>query len=286
MRLAFDDFLKNYKDIPHHAILLTSRDFFGKVSLDFKSFQELLKHFSKISLPLLEESSEELWMDMIKHPDVHILSGFLSPIKINDVLKFVSLSRTPPLLGEKRTFFIDHADNMTVSAANALLKSLEEPEINCLFLMTTAFPHMMLPTIRSRMMSLNLSFKKGTVSSSEKISKIDLKSLKDFVSELKPVSVESSIKLNNKNKVKEDFAIQDLNKIIELSFSLAGKYTDSLIRDTVITLLSERLKENNDLISSVKFILGFLFDWKNTQALNPNHSLWLARILIAIKNSG
>lgn len=285
MKLSFEDFLEKYKNIPHHAIVLASRDFFGKVSLDFQSFQKFLKDFSNISLTLAQDTDEAHWMESVKHPDVHVLSGYSSPIKIDNVTKVVSLCHTPPLLGNKRIFFIDHAENMTLSAANALLKTLEEPEISCLFLMTTAFPHLLLPTIKSRVMTLNLNLKKDTSHKKDSLSKDELKSLENIVNALKPNSIQTSITLKTKNEVKADFPIHDLNTILELSSSLTLKYRDTLISDTLISLLAKKLKEDKNLLSSVKFLLGFLWDWKNTQSLNPNHSLWLARILIAIKNS-
>jgi len=45
---------------------------------------------------------------------------------------------------------VDSADELNVSAANALLKSLEEPPRRALFLLISAEPSRLLPTIRSR----------------------------------------------------------------------------------------------------------------------------------------
>jgi DNA polymerase-3 subunit delta' len=45
---------------------------------------------------------------------------------------------------------IDSIDDLEKSAANALLKMLEEPPANCLFLLVSHAPGRLLPTIRSR----------------------------------------------------------------------------------------------------------------------------------------
>lgn len=48
------------------------------------------------------------------------------------------------------------ADRMMPEAANAFLKTLEEPPDNCLLLLLTEFPERLLPTIRSRCVLLDL----------------------------------------------------------------------------------------------------------------------------------
>jgi DNA polymerase-3 subunit delta' len=52
---------------------------------------------------------------------------------------------------------IDAIDDLERSAANALLKSLEEPPANSLFLLVSHAPERLLPTIRSRCRILRLS---------------------------------------------------------------------------------------------------------------------------------
>ena len=57
---------------------------------------------------------------------------------------------TRPTLGDKRAIIIDPADDLERNAANALLKSLEEPPIGTYFLLVAHSPARLLPTIRSR----------------------------------------------------------------------------------------------------------------------------------------
>ncbi|WP_336961289.1 DNA polymerase III subunit delta' [Sphingobium aquiterrae] len=59
------------------------------------------------------------------------------------------LSRLPSLSG-RRVIVIDSADDLERSAANALLKNLEEPPAGTLFLLVAHAPARLLPTIRSR----------------------------------------------------------------------------------------------------------------------------------------
>ncbi|MEQ1497112.1 MAG: AAA family ATPase [Novosphingobium sp.] len=57
---------------------------------------------------------------------------------------------TRPTLGSRRAVILDPADDLEKAAANALLKSLEEPPIGTFFLLVTHRPGRLLATIRSR----------------------------------------------------------------------------------------------------------------------------------------
>ncbi|MEO1265843.1 MAG: AAA family ATPase [Pseudomonadota bacterium] len=58
--------------------------------------------------------------------------------------------------GGWRVVIVDTADDMNIAAANALLKSLEEPPPRTLFFLISASPGRLLPTIRSRCRTLQL----------------------------------------------------------------------------------------------------------------------------------
>lgn len=55
-----------------------------------------------------------------------------------------------PALSERRVVLIDSVDDLERSAANALLKNLEEPPAGTVFLLVSHAPGRLLPTIRSR----------------------------------------------------------------------------------------------------------------------------------------
>jgi DNA polymerase III subunit delta' len=61
------------------------------------------------------------------------------------------------LFGDRvRIFLISQAEKMTIPAANSLLKLLEEPPGDTLFVLTTAVPEQLLPTIASRCQRIRL----------------------------------------------------------------------------------------------------------------------------------
>jgi DNA polymerase-3 subunit delta' len=55
-----------------------------------------------------------------------------------------------PFEGARRVFIIDPADELTVEAQDALLKTLEEPPAAALLVLVTSYPDTLLPTIQSR----------------------------------------------------------------------------------------------------------------------------------------
>ncbi len=55
-----------------------------------------------------------------------------------------------------RVVLIDPADNLNLAAANALLKVLEEPPLNTVFVLVSDQPRRLLPTIRSRCTRLDI----------------------------------------------------------------------------------------------------------------------------------
>lgn len=64
---------------------------------------------------------------------------------------------TRPTMGARRVIIVDPADDMEKGAANALLKSLEEPPAGTFFLLVSHQPARLLPTIRSRCRVLRFS---------------------------------------------------------------------------------------------------------------------------------
>lgn len=55
-----------------------------------------------------------------------------------------------------RIFIIDRAEQLSLEASTALLKTLEEPSLGTIFILTTYSLHSILPTIRSRAVTITL----------------------------------------------------------------------------------------------------------------------------------
>jgi DNA polymerase-3 subunit delta' len=91
-----------------------------------------------------------LKIDHGNHPDVVNVEPDGPFIKIQAIRDMMSTMAFRPLEGGKRVFIIDDADKMNPTAANALLKTLEEPSRSNILLLVTSHPHQLPMTILSR----------------------------------------------------------------------------------------------------------------------------------------
>ncbi len=134
----------------HHAWLLSGRQGLGKASFAHAAARELVG-----------ASGED-------HPDIHVLTYAAKDdkedkkrldgkpfekarsIRIAQIRAMQQRLVTRPTAGDWRAVIIDPADDLERNAANALLKSLEEPPEGTIFLLVSHRPAQLLPTIRSR----------------------------------------------------------------------------------------------------------------------------------------
>ena len=85
------------------------------------------------------------------HADVLLIEpGETGSIKIEQIRDAVERSGYRPFEGRRRVVIIDDADRIVANAQDALLKTLEEPPNGTTFVLVTAMPETLLPTIRSR----------------------------------------------------------------------------------------------------------------------------------------
>ncbi len=93
------------------------------------------------------------------HPDFREIVALEKRVSIGiDQIRELSadMSMTPQA-GPLQVSLIAHAEQMTHAAANALLKTLEEPSPNTILLLQTEQPGKLIPTILSRCQRLNLT---------------------------------------------------------------------------------------------------------------------------------
>ena len=69
---------------------------------------------------------------------------------INDIKELVSSTKYLPTTLKKKIYIIDEVHNLSTSAFDALLKTIEEPPEHCIFILCTTELHKIPATIRSR----------------------------------------------------------------------------------------------------------------------------------------
>jgi DNA polymerase-3 subunit delta' len=95
-----------------------------------------------------EKISEYMKIYLPENPVVHL--DDYSSIVIKQIRNLIEWLLLMPAQGTKRIVIILEADRMNEESANSFLKTLEEPPMDTLFILTSSRPDFLLPTIRSR----------------------------------------------------------------------------------------------------------------------------------------
>ena len=91
------------------------------------------------------------------HPDVHVLAPDGNSIKVDPIRDLIADMGMTAYEGGKKIAIIERADRMNENAQNALLKTLENPTGDAIFLLLTDAPGALLPTVVSRCLNVRFS---------------------------------------------------------------------------------------------------------------------------------
>ena len=149
-----------------HAWLITGPEGVGKARFARDASEHILASAADPSIPLREDVdlSGNAMASQVRHrshPDFRMLErlpkdpkkpegGLARSIKVDQIRDLQPLFATRPPYSQRRIVIIDSIDDCERSAANALLKNLEEPPSGTIFLLISHSPGRLLPTIRSR----------------------------------------------------------------------------------------------------------------------------------------
>lgn len=140
----------------HHAWILAGPRGMGKAAFALRAASALVDpeghHASLIANGSHPDiiAVRRLPKDPPKDGDMDPGSELKRSIGVDQIRAVQAMLTTRPGLAQRRAIIIDSADDMERSAANALLKSLEEPPVGTYFLLVSHASDRLLPTIRSR----------------------------------------------------------------------------------------------------------------------------------------
>ncbi len=131
-----------------HAYLFTGCEGLGKKTFAKKLSQSLQCKNGKILAPC-EQCPTCLQIKKGNHPNTIILEG-IDPLSIEMIRKVLHQLNLKSQSNTFKICLIDNAERMTKETANCLLKTLEEPPANSLFILITNKPKLLPETILSR----------------------------------------------------------------------------------------------------------------------------------------
>src|SRR5471030_1506213 len=154
-----------------HAWLIGGAQGIGKATLAYRMARFVLAHRDPLTAEL--QHAETLWVDpsdpVARHVAAGAHGGLLTlerslndkgvkrtVITVDETLETISFFGSTAAVEGWRVCIVDTVDELNANAANALLKILEEPPQQSLFLLVSHAPARVLPTILSRCRKLSL----------------------------------------------------------------------------------------------------------------------------------
>jgi DNA polymerase-3 subunit delta' len=96
-------------------------------------------------------------INAVTHPDLVMITPEKGEIRVGEIRAVEESLSFKPFEGRRKVVIIDDADSMNPSAANAFLKTLEEPPEESLLILIAAHPDRLQETIRSRCCRINFA---------------------------------------------------------------------------------------------------------------------------------
>jgi DNA polymerase-3 subunit delta' len=154
----------------HHGWLLAGPEGIGKATLAYRFARHALARAGERgaaagTLEVAAETAAARQVRALSHPGLlvirrpwnHQAKRHAQVITVEEVRRLRTFLAHASEPDANRVVIVDTADQLNINAANALLKSLEEPPPRTYFLLLTATPGRLLPTIRSRCRVLDLA---------------------------------------------------------------------------------------------------------------------------------
>ena len=191
------------------------------------------------------------------HADVELIKTAGLSIKIDEVRELITRASWAPSVANYRVVVMEDADRLTESAANALLKVIEEPGLRTIWLLCAPTLTDVLPTIRSRCRHLSLR-----TPSTKAIAKLLIErdgvesSTADFVARAsgghigraRRLATDSAARENRSNIMKLPFMLKD----VASAFKAAQFLVDAAKADALV----DAEKKDEDEISKLKEAWG------------------------------
>lgn len=223
-------------------------------------------------------------IDVGTNPDIITVRPEKKEILVEPIDNIIKQFATLPLISKYSMYVIVEADLLSQTAANSLLKFLEEPEEGIIGFFITNRPESMLPTITSRCEIINIRYGNNSVLDLLNISEEDYKDFYDEATHVikvldMPKAYERLTKIESlKSKEREEVLkiIKLVYRIYVIKFEnlINNEYNNLDYSGQILDLIE--LSDVTKIANRIKRLEQFLNDYK----MNVNKELFINNLCI------
>lgn len=223
-------------------------------------------------------------IELDNNPDVMTLFPEGTSIKKNQVLEIINKFSTKPLINKMSTYIVVYADKMNVSAANKLLKFLEEPEGTIVGIFITDKLSSIISTIKSRCEIYTINYEDDNILDILNISQDDYNKYYNDISNLieklnympKYVLMQEFKNIAKKERFEIEFILNMIKKFYTINYEMLTSPTKPIIDD--ISKISETIGTNDikTIVKRIKVLDNIISDFE----INLNKDLILAKLIL------
>ncbi|MDX1608051.1 MAG: AAA family ATPase [Candidatus Spechtbacterales bacterium] len=202
------------------------------------------------------------------HPDIIETSV---PLPIKEAKELKKRLSTTPYSAKYKIVIIDQAESMHVDAANSLLKMIEEPKGNTIFILVSSFSQKILETIHSRCVEIKFNYVNDSVIEKE----LDTSKVKELSAHWSGRPAYAA-KLANNQKYREKINSyrQDCANFLSGSaverFNIGEKYGKIKNRGELAEILRVWIEYCRENEADAGILANLLKIYKNTTTTNAN----------------
>lgn len=260
-----------------HAYLFTGPRGTGKTS----TARILAKSLNCVNGPTVEPCGEcTSCVDITNSVPIDVIEiDAASNRKVEDAQNILEKIQYVPVNGKYKIYIIDEVHMLTNTAFNALLKTLEEPPKNVVFILATTESHKVLDTIKSRCQRFDF----------RRITTDDIAKHLRYISDKEKINISDgalySIAKNSAGGMRDSIALLDQVSILGESKEITEDDINNLLGRLSFDVLYEMAEKiiQSDSINAIK-LLEKVYNSGNEPVQILNNLMYYFKNLLIVKN--
>tara|TARA_Y100000590_G_scaffold127159_1_gene145378 strand:- start:94 stop:1041 length:948 start_codon:yes stop_codon:yes gene_type:complete len=249
--LSFIELYKN-KKLPN-KLIFSGRKGIGKATFAYHLINYILSvgEDFEYNLDSFEINRENKSYNLVlnnSHPNLYIIDLLENKkvIEISQIKEMYNFANKSSFNNREKIIFIDNAENLNLSSSSALLKIIEEPNENIIFILIYDSSKKLLDTVKSRCLKFNFFLSSSNC--------------KNVINKITGTNIDHII---SKDLIQPYSTIGDLMNLLNLSSDIDLDLSKINLKNFLITIIDNNYYKKNDYIKNsiykyVEFYFIFL----------------------------